>query len=97
MTNLRMLRMKLKLMMCLLFLVSAQVHAEACTYDEAMLALERGNAVRAQALLKMAARDGDARAQRMLASLQLPPVAEHAQHSLSLGVASKTFPYSAAN
>lgn len=55
----------------MLFFVSMQVHAEACSYDEAVLALQRGNTVRAQALLKMAASDGDKRAQRLVATLQL--------------------------
>jgi len=64
--------MKLKLVISLLFFVSTQVHAEACSYDEAILALQHGNALRAHALLQMAARDGDKRAQRMVSALQLP-------------------------
>ncbi len=40
---------------------------EACTYDEAMLALAQGNWLRASVLLRMAAADGDARAQTYLA------------------------------
>lgn len=64
-----------KLMIFMLFFVSTQVHAEACSYDEAILALQRGNTVRAHALLKMAASDGDKRAQRLVATLQLPTIA----------------------
>ena len=56
----------------MLFFSSTQVHAEACTYDEAILALQQGNAVRAHALLQMAARDGDARAQQMVSALEIP-------------------------
>ena len=46
--------------------------AEACTYNEAKLALERGNFKRAEALMKMAANDGDGRA---LAYLQTKIIA----------------------
>jgi hypothetical protein len=40
----------------------------ACTYSEAVMALNNGNLVRGQALMKMAARDGDQRAVRFLVS-----------------------------
>ena len=40
----------------------------ACTYSEAVMAFNNGNLVRGQALMKMAARDGDQRAVRFLAS-----------------------------
>ncbi len=36
--------------------------AGACTYREAIMALERGNAVRGMTLMRMASRDGDPRA-----------------------------------
>lgn len=39
----------------------------ACTYSEAVMAYNKGNLIRGQALMKMAARDGDARAVRFLA------------------------------
>lgn len=45
-----------------------QAYAAACTYNEAILALEQGNQVRGLALLNMAARDGDQRATQYLAS-----------------------------
>ena len=45
----------------------------ACTYGEALLAFERGNIVRGQALMKMAARDGDQRAMHFLASYDSNP------------------------
>jgi hypothetical protein len=40
--------------------------AEACTYREAIMALERGNVDRGLALMRMASRDGDRRAERYL-------------------------------
>ena len=40
----------------------------ACTYNEAVMAFNNGNLVRGQALMRMAARDGDQRAMRFLAS-----------------------------
>jgi len=49
------------------FLLS-HAHA-ACTYSEAVMAYNNGNLVRGQALMKMAARDGDQRAVRFLATL----------------------------
>lgn len=44
-----------------------QAHA-ACTYNEAIMAFSNGNTVRGQALMNMAARDGDERAVRYLAA-----------------------------
>jgi len=46
------------------------VYAEACTYNEAMMAFQQGNVVRGQALLSMAAKDGDQRAIALFAELQ---------------------------
>lgn len=40
----------------------------ACTYSEAVMAFNNGNLVRGQALMKMAARDGDQRAVSFLAA-----------------------------
>ena len=40
----------------------------ACTYSEAVMAFNNGNLVRGQALMTMAARDGDQRAVRFLVS-----------------------------
>jgi len=48
----------------------ANAYAEACSYNEAILALKSGNETRGMALLNMAARDGDQRAVKYLASLQ---------------------------
>ena len=48
----------------------ANAYAEACSYNEAILALKGGNEIRGMALLNMAARDGDKRAVKYLASLQ---------------------------
>lgn len=54
---------------CILTLGAVVTHAYAgaCTYDEAILALKQGNAVRGMALLAMASRDGDQRATTYLA------------------------------
>jgi len=54
----------------LLIIVGSGSHADAaaCTYDEAILALKQGNEIRGLALLKMAANDGDSRANQYLAS-----------------------------
>ncbi len=48
--------------------IGTQAYAAACTYNEAILALEQGNQVRGLALLNMAARDGDQRATQYLVS-----------------------------
>ncbi len=40
----------------------------ACTYEEGRLALERGHWIRAEYLLRIAAREGDVRAQALLAA-----------------------------
>jgi len=44
----------------------SEVYAGSCAYREAMMALEKGNAVRGLALMRMASRDGDHRAERYL-------------------------------
>jgi len=44
----------------------SEVYAGSCAYREAMMALEKGNAVRGLALMRMASRDGDWRAGRYL-------------------------------
>jgi len=43
--------------------------AEACTYNEAKLALERGNQIRGLSLMEIAAKDGDKRAAQYIARL----------------------------
>jgi len=50
----------------LLLLASGSALAEACTYGEAIMALEQGNTVRGLVLMRMANRDGDERANRYL-------------------------------
>jgi hypothetical protein len=45
---------------------SGSALAEACTYGEAIMALEQGNTVRGMVLMRMANRDGDERANRYL-------------------------------
>ena len=45
---------------------SGSALAEACTYGEAIMALEQGNTVRGMVLMHMANRDGDERANRYL-------------------------------
>lgn len=44
--------------------------AEACTYDEALIALENGNLKRAETLMRMAANDGDLRAAKFIRNVQ---------------------------
>lgn len=46
------------------------VNAEACTYNEALMAFQQGNTVRGQALLTMAAKDGDQRAVTLFSALR---------------------------
>ena len=57
-----------KILLFLLLLISlaasASAIAGACTYGEAIMALEQGNTVRGMALMRMAKRDGDERAGR---------------------------------
>ena len=43
-------------------LASGVVLAEACSYREALMALEQGNTIRGMALMRMAGHDGDRRA-----------------------------------
>lgn len=57
-------------MMVAVFSSPAVYSAEACTYNEALLALKQGNMTRGQALMKMAANDGDQRALDFLASFR---------------------------
>jgi hypothetical protein len=52
------------------FVGASVVNAEACSYNEALMAFQQGNSVRGQALLSMAAKDGDQRAVRLLSALQ---------------------------
>lgn len=54
----------------LLALAGIAQAGQACTWSEALLALERGNQVRGMALMKMAARDGDTRAVAWLQQYQ---------------------------
>ncbi len=47
-------------------------YADACTYGEAVMAFKQGNTTRGAALMNMAAKDGDQRAVKYLASMQQP-------------------------
>ena len=47
-------------------------YADACTYGEAVMAFKQGNTIRGAALMNMAAKDGDQRALKYLASIQQP-------------------------
>jgi hypothetical protein len=51
-------------------LCASLVNAEACTYNEALMAFQKGNTVRGQALLTMAVKDGDQRAVALFSALQ---------------------------
>ena len=53
----------------LMFAWANALFAEACTYNEAKLALEKGNQIRGISLMKMAANDGDKRAIQYIAKL----------------------------
>jgi hypothetical protein len=57
-------------------LLSSAVWAEACTYREALMALEQGNTGRGLALMRMARRDGDRRAEAYLVQRDLPLTAD---------------------
>ncbi|WP_455210997.1 hypothetical protein [Kaarinaea lacus] len=46
------------------------VNAETCSYNEALMAFQQGNTVRGQALLTMAAKDGDQRAIELFTALK---------------------------
>lgn len=50
--------------------LATAVYAEACTYNEALMAFQQGNAARGQALMSMAAKDGDERAVALFAALR---------------------------
>lgn len=63
--------------LCLLTaMLSGTVWAEACTYREALMALEQGNSVRGLALMRIARRDGDRRAEDYLLQRDLPLTAD---------------------
>lgn len=47
--------------------------AGACTYREALMAMERNNTVRGMALMRMASADGDVRATAFLAARRQEP------------------------
>ena len=65
------LRKSLKVLFGIAATIAAfAVHAEACTYNEALMAFQQGNTVRGQALLRMAAKDGDQRAVAMFAAMK---------------------------
>ncbi|MCF6261611.1 MAG: hypothetical protein L3J98_15860 [Gammaproteobacteria bacterium] len=70
----------------------SEVYAGSCAYREAMMALEKGNAVRGLALMRMASRDGDHRAERYLREqddgVGLPVFAK-AQRPLTLAATSR--------
>ena len=73
----------------ILLLVSVpSVSAEACTYNEAQLALQNGNQVRGFSLMKMAAIDGDQRAVLYLAKLDVQRIGK--QESTEFIVANAT-------
>ena len=55
------------LLFLLLIFASGLVQSEACTYREAIMALERGNTPRGMALMQIASKDGDRRASDFLA------------------------------
>ena len=56
----------------LLAISSSSVLAEACTYREAIMAMEQGNTKRGIALMRMARNDGDRRASEYLAMKGYP-------------------------
>jgi hypothetical protein len=58
-------------------LAGSAVFAEACTYNEAIIALKQGNQIRGTVLLRMAAKDGDVRAQAYLAEMNAGNIAKH--------------------
>lgn len=49
---------------------SSLVLAETCTYQESVMAFEQNNSKRGMTLMKMAAHDGDLRAQKFLQQLE---------------------------
>lgn len=67
--------------------LSSNGHA-ACTYNEAVMAFNSGNLIRGQALMKMAARDGDQRAVHFLNSIEL--ASEHNMERRTTDDAGKT-------
>jgi len=73
------------------FIFPSFAYAEACTYGEAVIALQQGNTTRGVALMTMAAKDGDQRALKYLASgphsdklSAIPLVTDHPVTNLSV-------------
>ena len=62
----------LLIMMLFGFVFPLLAYADACTYGEAVMAFKQGNTIRGDALMNMAAKDGDQRAVKYLASIQQP-------------------------
>jgi hypothetical protein len=58
-------------------LAESAAFGQACTYNEGIIALKQGNQIRGMALLRMAAKDGDVRAQAGLAEITLRNMAKH--------------------
>lgn len=62
--------LKIALLVLLVLVVSLpgtrEVYAGSCAYGEAMMALEKGNTIRGLALMRMASREGDRRAENYL-------------------------------
>ena len=71
-----MAKIRLTTAMVLGLVVCGNVGAEACSYREALIAYENGNQRRGDALMKMAANDGDSRAVAFLRSV-LPTYSQH--------------------
>ncbi len=91
-------RASLKMMMLALFVlignlsVISGVYAGSCAYQEAMMAMDKGNAVRGLALMRMAGRDGDLRAERYLREQDNAaglPVLVKGQRSLTLATTAR--------
>ena len=60
-------------------LASSLAYGQACTFNEAKIALENGHHVRGNALLRMAARDGDSRAIHMLLNTKIATTDDNIQ------------------
>jgi hypothetical protein len=71
---------------CLSFAISGQAGG-ACTYSEARIAFAQGNEIRGQALMEMAARDGDRRAIQYLASVKSEEPLERSGDSTTVQLA----------
>ena len=61
-----------------------------CSYREGIMALQQGNSIRGLALLRMASRDGDPRANLYLAALQAGDDKRIRQISAPLAVVAKS-------